>query len=95
MCLQIILLFVSKIGVFGHFLKIASLDFANFKYCIRKQWYLTGVCGCNTQKNNPKFILYIIRVYASAENSKNLIIFENYSENAKKSYKFLFPQVTL
>ena len=28
MCLQIISLFVSKIGVFGHFLEIASLDFA-------------------------------------------------------------------
>ena len=27
-CLQIISLFVSKIGVFGHFLEIASLDFA-------------------------------------------------------------------
>ena len=32
MCLQIISLFVSKIGVFGHFLEIASLDFAkNFR----------------------------------------------------------------
>ena len=30
MCLQIISLFVSKIGVFGHFLEIPSLDFANF-----------------------------------------------------------------
>ena len=36
MCLQIISLFVSKIGVFGHFLEIASLDFAknarNYNY---------------------------------------------------------------
>ena len=36
MCLQIISLFVSKIGVFGHFLEIASLDFAknvrNYSY---------------------------------------------------------------
>ena len=31
-CLQIIGQFVSKIGVFGHFLEIASLDFAeNFR----------------------------------------------------------------
>ena len=28
MCLQIIMQFVSKIAVFGHFLEIASLDFA-------------------------------------------------------------------
>ena len=36
MCLQIISLFVSKIGVFGHFLENASLDFAenlrNYSY---------------------------------------------------------------
>ena len=31
-CLQIIAQFVSKIAVFGHFLEIASLDFAkNFR----------------------------------------------------------------
>ena len=31
-CVQIINLFVSKLQVFGHFLEIASLDFANFAY---------------------------------------------------------------
>ena len=32
-CVQIIHLFVSKLVVFGHFLEIASLDFAqNFRY---------------------------------------------------------------
>ena len=50
MCLQIIRLFVSKIEVFGHFLEIASLDFANFAYYIRKQWYLTDLGGSSLQK---------------------------------------------
>ena len=50
MCLQNIRLFVSKIGVFGHFLEIASLDFANFAYYIRKQWYLTDLGGSSLQK---------------------------------------------
>ena len=31
-CVQIINVFVSKLQVFGHFLEIASLDFANFAY---------------------------------------------------------------
>ena len=35
-CLQNIGLFASKIEVFGHFLQIASLDFASFAYCIRE-----------------------------------------------------------
>ena len=43
-------LFVSKIEVFGHFLQIASLDFANFAYCIRQEWYLADLGGFSLQK---------------------------------------------
>ena len=50
MCLQIISLFVSKIGVFGHFLEIPSLDFANFAYYIRQEWYLADPVGFSRQK---------------------------------------------
>ena len=55
MCLQNIWLFVSKIGVFGHFLKIALLDFANFACVIRQEWYLPDPGGFNHQKNISVF----------------------------------------
>ena len=47
MCLQIISLFVSKIGVFGHFLENASLDFAenlrNYSnYCEESSLKISG-----------------------------------------------------
>ena len=58
MCLQNIRLFVSKIGVFGHFLKIASLDFANFACVIRQQWYLADPGGFNHEKKIQSFIAY-------------------------------------
>ena len=48
--LQNNLLFVSKIGVFGHFLEIASLDFTNFAYFNRQEWYLADLGGCSLQK---------------------------------------------
>ena len=51
MCLQNISIFVSKIGVFGHYLEIASLDFADFAYYIRQEWYLTDQGGSSFQKN--------------------------------------------
>ena len=50
MCLQNISIFVSKIGVFGHYLEIASLDFADFAYYIRQEWYLTDLGGSSPQK---------------------------------------------
>ena len=50
MCLQNILIFVSKIGLFGHYLEIASLDFADFAYYIRQEWYLTDLGGSSPQK---------------------------------------------
>ena len=51
MCLQNISIFVSKIGLFGHYLEIASLDFADFAYYIRQEWYLTDRGGSSPQKN--------------------------------------------
>ena len=50
MCLQNISIFVSKIGLFGHYLEIASLDFADFAYYIRQEWYLTDLGGSSPQK---------------------------------------------
>ena len=50
MCLQNISIFVSKIGLFGHYLEIASLDFADFAYYIRQEWYLTDLGGSSSQK---------------------------------------------
>ena len=50
MCLHNILLFVSKIGVFGHFLEIDSLDFANFAYNDRQEWLLAEPCSSSFQK---------------------------------------------
>ena len=55
MCLQNIQLFVSKIGVFGHFLKIASSDFANFACVIRLEWYLADPGRFNHSKNISVF----------------------------------------
>ena len=54
-CLQNIRLFVSKIGVFGHFLKIGSLDFANFACVTRQEWCLADPGGLNLQKNISVF----------------------------------------
>ena len=51
MCVQNIWLFVSKIGVFGHFLEIASLDFTDFAYFNRQEWYVADPGGCSLQKN--------------------------------------------
>ena len=50
MCVQNISIFVSKIGLFGHYLEIASLDFADFAYYIRQEWYLTDLGGSSPQK---------------------------------------------
>ena len=50
MCLQNISIFVSKIGPFGHYLEIDSLDFADFAYYIRQEWYLTDLGGSSPQK---------------------------------------------
>ena len=47
--LQIVLV-VSKIGLFGHYLEIAALDFADFAYYIRQEWYLTDLGGSSPQK---------------------------------------------
>ena len=51
MCIQNIRVFLSKIGVFGHFLKIAILDFANFASFIRQERYIADLGGFNHQKN--------------------------------------------
>ena len=40
MCLQNISIFVSKIGLLGHYFEIASLDFADFAFYIRQECYL-------------------------------------------------------
>ena len=61
MCLQNILLFVSKIGVFGHFLEIASLDFANFAYNDRQEWHLAEPCSSSFQK---KYLRLLWRYFA-------------------------------
>ena len=50
MCLQNISILVSKIRLFGHYLEIASLDFADFAHYIRQEWYLTGLGGSSPQK---------------------------------------------
>ena len=34
-----------KSGVFGHFLDFKSLDFSDFVYYNRQQWYLAGTGG--------------------------------------------------
>ena len=62
MCLQNILLFVSKIGVFGHFLEIASLDFANFAYDDRQEWHLAEPCSSSFQK---KYLRLLWRYFAN------------------------------
>ena len=61
MCLQNILLIVSKIGVFGHFLEIATLDFANFAYNDRQEWYLVDPCSSSVQK---KYLRLLWRFFA-------------------------------
>ena len=47
---QIIDLFVPKLTVFGQFLEIASLDFADFAYYDKKEWYLAEPSGSSFQK---------------------------------------------
>ena len=74
MCLQNILLFVSKIGVFGHFLEIASLDFANFAYNDRQEWHLTEPCSSSFQKNICVFYdvishIDLVNIWKNADSS--------------------------
>ena len=66
-CVQIIHLFVSKLVVFGHFLEIASLDFANFAYFDRWDWYLTNSSDCCSKEN----FLYVISHIDAVNMRKN------------------------
>ena len=72
-CVQIINLFVSKLQVFGHFLEIVSLDFANFAYFDRWNLYLTISIGCCSKKISC--MLFLILTPSICEKMHTLLLY--------------------